>query len=186
VERFVEHIRGEVGGKRIGKSHGSGQLSAEQAGPEDPDRHLAPGSRDRLDSLPWLDGFQVMDQLPPHGGEVVCGGGSAAQSSQRLLVSARCPPQTEINPPRIEGLQRTEFFRYHQRRMVGQHHAGRTHADAFSACGNEPQCHGRCRAGDAGHVVVFGHPEAPVAELFGMAGQIPCVQQGPRVVCCPG
>jgi hypothetical protein len=55
--------------------------------------------------------------------------------------------------------------------MVGQHDAAGAHANRRGALRDIADQHGRGRAGDAWHVVMFGQPEAPVAETFGMLRQ---------------
>jgi hypothetical protein len=67
----------------------------------------------------------------------------------------------------MQRLQRAELLRDDQRRVVGQHHAARTHPDRAGRRREVGQQHGRRRTGDAGHVVVLGHPEPVVAELLG-------------------
>ena len=62
--------------------------------------------------------------------------------------------------------------------MIGQHHAARADPDRGGDGGQVGDQHRRRGAGDAGHIVVFGHPEAGVAEGLGTLGQLGGVGQG--------
>ena len=61
------------------------------------------------------------------------------------------------------------------RRVVRQHHAAGTDADMLGPGRNVADGHRRRGRGDAGHVVMFGHPETGVAPLLGVGGEIACI-----------
>ena len=73
--------------------------------------------------------------------------------------------------PGIERLQRAELLGDHQRRVVGQHDAAGADADGRGAGGHVADDHRGRGAGDAGHVVVLGQPEAAVAPALGVAAR---------------
>ena len=74
--------------------------------------------------------------------------------------------------PGIERLERAELLGDHQRRVVRQHDAAGADADRARAAGDVPDHHRGRRAGDAGHVVVLGEPEAPVAPALGVLREV--------------
>ncbi len=108
-----------------------GELRAEPAGAEQPDRrHVAPAGH-RHDARPRLRPFEQPDQVIELLREGL--GGQpfhrAAQRQGRELVGPRCAADPEIDPARVQGLQRAELLRHHQRSVVGQHHAAGTDPD---------------------------------------------------------
>jgi hypothetical protein len=64
--------------------------------------------------------------------------------------------------------------------MVGQHHAARADAYRFGPTGHMADHYRRRGAGDAGHIVMLGKPEAPVSPLFRVLGEIERVGEGLR------
>jgi hypothetical protein len=56
--------------------------------------------------------------------------------------------------------------------MVGQHDAAGADADRRGAVGDVADQHRRGGTGNAGHVVVFGQPEAPIAKTFRVLRQV--------------
>ena len=110
---------------------------------------------------------------------MVCGvQGIAAQCRHSGAIGARRAPQAQVDAPGIECSQGAELLGDHQRCVVGQHDAAGTNANLAGTLGNKSQ--GDCcrRTGDAGHVVVLGHPEAVVAQLLRVLGQRPRIHQG--------
>ncbi len=70
-----------------------------------------------------------------------------------------------------------ELLGDHQGRVVGQHDAPGADADGGGGFGGVGERHGRGGAGDAGHVVVLGHPVAAVAGPLGVDGEVDGVAQ---------
>jgi hypothetical protein len=63
---------------------------------------------------------EVGEQLNHVIGEGI--GGTSSKGTSRRLIAARRSPEAEINPPAMEGLQRSELLGDHQGRVVRQHH----------------------------------------------------------------
>ena len=101
----------------------------------------------------------------------------AAPAVVRWSVPGARPSPRSMRPG-IQRLQRAELLGDHQRRVVRQHDAAGADADRRGAAGDVADHDRGRRAGDAGHVVVLGEPEAPVAEAFGVAREIDAVAQG--------
>ncbi|MNN21223.1 hypothetical protein D3C81_1345350 [compost metagenome] len=102
----------------------------------------------------------------------------AAQCACGGVVGTRRAAQTQIDAPRIQRSQRAELFGDLQRRVIGQHDAAGADADGRRATGDMADQHRSGGAGDAGHVVVLGQPEAAVAPALGVLGQIKHVAEG--------
>ena len=62
--------------------------------------------------------------------------------------------------------------------MIRQHDAAGTHADGRGAASEITDDDGGRGAGNARHVVMFGHPVARVTKRFGMLSQIQALGQG--------
>ncbi|KAG1440374.1 hypothetical protein G6F57_019048 [Rhizopus arrhizus] len=122
--------------------------------------------------------IQVVQQLAHVLRELVGTVEVAAQGACGGLVGAGRPTQAEVDAVGIQRGQRAELFGHLQRRVIGQHDAAGTDADALGATGDVADQHGRGRAGDAGHVVVFGQPVAAVALRIGVLGQFQHVGEG--------
>ena len=169
----LHHLRGcKMRGKRKRQTQCCCQLRAEQAGAQNPQRHLETRARHRAYRLARRAG-EVIAQLH-HVARKAVGIRieGAAQRARCDLVRARRTAQAEINPPPIQRLERAELLGNHQRRMVGQHDAARTHANTRGAARYMTDQHRRGGAGDAGHAMVLGQPEAVVTPALGMLGQI--------------
>ena len=74
--------------------------------------------------------------------------------------------------PGNSGLQHLETFGDHQRRVVHQHHAARTHTNVPRRRRDLPDHDLGRGAGDAREVVMLGEPIALVAESIGEPRQI--------------
>ncbi len=64
--------------------------------------------------------------------------------------------------------------------MIRQHDAAGTDPQRFGRRCDVADQDGRRRTGDAGDVVMFRQPEAPVAQCFDMAGEIGAVAEAVR------
>ena len=86
----------------------------------------------------------------------------------------------------MQALQQGELFGHDKRRVVGQHDAAGPDVDAFGNGGEMRNQHGWRGAGDAGHVVVLGHPEALEAQPIRGTGKggrgLQCLAAGLAVV----
>jgi hypothetical protein len=157
----------------------AGQLRAVPAGAEQPHRRHVAASRRRGDPRRAVTAGEQLDQAhellrelfgvqPLH---------RAAQRQRGDLVGARRAADAQVDPARVQRLQRAELLGHHQRRVVGQHHAARADPDRRGRRGQVGDQHGRGRAGDGRHVVMLGHPEPPVSEFLGTFSQLSSVAQ---------
>ena len=111
---------------------------------------------------------QIADQLDDVVGEMV--GIEIPVPPQRPgggRVGARGASETEIDAAGVERLERAELLGDDERRMVGEHDAAGADADHRGGVGQVGDEHRRRGAGDRGHAVMLGHPEAAVAESLG-------------------
>ena len=95
-----------------------------------------------------------------------------------LLIRAGCASQAEVDPSGIEGGQGAKLFGDDQGCVVGEHDAAGADADGFRSAGDVADDDGGGGAGDAGHVVVLGEPEAAVVEALGVAGEVEGAVEG--------
>lgn len=84
LERPHQRVGSEVGGEGIGQAEHGGELGAEQAGAEDPQRHVGIGAGNRLEELAGLDWTQQGLKL-----EDVLGNLSELPGSRRSASSVR-------------------------------------------------------------------------------------------------
>ncbi|MDH6676434.1 hypothetical protein M2284_000622 [Rhodococcus sp. LBL1] len=75
-------------------------------------------------------------------------------------------PDAQVDPVRVQRVEGAELFGDDERLVVGQHDAARPDPDGVGDGGDLSDHHCGCGAGDAWHRVVFGEPEAVVAEPF--------------------
>ena len=129
--------------------------------------------------LPRLGRVEIVQQFDDVAREGVRAAGQVtAQGLGGQAVRARRAPKAQVDAPGKQGGQRPELLGDDQRRVVGQHDAAGADSDRRGSGADERQGHGRRRAGDAGHVVVLGHPEAMIAEPLGVPRQVQAVAQG--------
>ena len=98
------------------------------------------------------------------------------------MIGTGCASKAEIDSAREERLERPELFGDDERRVVGKHDAAGTDADRLRATGDVRDHHGGRGARNARHVVMFGEPEADVAEPLGMTREIEGVLERRRRV----
>jgi len=98
--------------------------------------------------------------------------GRPAQRGGGHRVGARRPADAQVDAAGVERLQHAELLGDHQRGVVGQHDAAGAHPDGRGRVGDMADQDGRCRARDAGHVVVLGDPEPAEPEPLGMPGEV--------------
>src|SRR3954447_8262255 len=163
LQRLHQVIRREVRRKRERHTQRSGELRAEKARPQQPDRHVEADSRDRAYLLARLKRPKVRPELLYVAHEVLFGSGKiAAERARCRLVRAWRPPDSEVDPVWIQRLQRAELFRDDKRCMVREHYTARAYADAAGSAGHVSYDDGRRGARDAGHIVVLGQPVAVI------------------------
>ena len=160
-----------MAGEGVGEPQLSGQLGAEQAGAQKPDRHAQAGARHGADGLVLGGRFEPLDQFDHVARKLVGAFEIATQSARGGAVRAGRAAQAQVDPVGEQGLQRAELFGHDQRRVIGQHDAARADADALRPRRHMADDDGGRGAGDAGHVVVFGQPEPPVAQAVGGLGE---------------
>ena len=165
----------------------AGHLRAVATGAEQPDGGLVAQAGHRGDPRELVPVRPVAgeeaEQVHELLGEIVRGQRlrRAAQRRRRDLVRTRRAADAEVDAAGMERLEHAELLGDHQRHMVGQHHAAGADPDDLRRVGDVTDQHGRRRAGDAGHVVVLGHPEPVETEVLGALGQ---VDGGPECVAC--
>ena len=140
--------------------------------PEDPQRHLGSRRRHGLDALIGTGRRQEGLQLEHVLREVFGGFRRAAQGAQRELVGARRAAEPEVDAAGKQPRQRAELLGDDVGRMVGQHDAAGADADGLRAGGDMRDDDRGRGAGDARHVVMLGHPDAAIAPVLGMGGEI--------------
>src|SRR5690606_3936897 len=103
--------------------------------------------------------------------------GRTAHGAHGDLVCAWRSAEPQVDPPRIEPLERSELLGDDVGRVVRQHDAAGTDPDGARAVGDMADDDRRGGAGDPFHVVVLGDPYAAVAPLLGVDGKVPRVVQ---------
>ena len=98
--------------------------------------------------------------------------GSRREGLRGPRIGAGRPAEAEVDAVRVERGERAELLGDDERGVIGQHDAAGADADGFRAAGDVAEGDGGGGAGDAGHVVVLGEPEAAIAEALGVAGEI--------------
>ena len=180
-ERGHQLLRREVRGEGVGQAIFGGDLRAERARPQDPQRHMRAGRRHRLHLLARLHVREPMLELEHVLGKAI-GVVAAAQRLHGELVGARRAAEPEVDPVGEEPRQRAELLGDDQRRMIGQHDPARAHTDRLRARRDMAE-DDRCRrAGDPRHVVMLGHPEAAIAPALGMGREIARIVERPTGV----
>ncbi len=159
-------------GEGVGQAELRGELRAEQARTEDPERHVQPGAGHGLDCLVGARGSEIGLQFEHVLGEAVGGHRAAAHRPHRHLVGAGRPAEAEIDAAGKERFERAELLGDDQRGVVRQHDAAGADADGLRRGGELADDDGGGGAGDADHVVMLGDPVAGVAEGFRMAGEV--------------
>src|SRR5207302_10599504 len=103
---------------------------------QDVEGHIGPLAWRRIDAWdPGLAG-EVALELEHVLWETLGRHRVAAQGEHSVLVRAGGSPQTEVNAPRMQGLERAELFRNHQRGVVREHDSAGTKADAVGERGD--------------------------------------------------
>src|SRR5580704_15635357 len=151
------------------------QHRAEMARSEDIERHFGSRRRDRLDAL--IRNGRRQERLELHNvlGKGLRGLRRATQGVQRELIRAWRTAEPEIDTAGKEPLQRSELLGDDVGRMVRKHDAACPDPNGRRPLGDVSK-HDRCRgAGNASHVVMLGHPDAPVAQFLGVSGEVASV-----------
>src|SRR5712692_2120795 len=92
-------------------------------------------------------------------------------------IAARRPADAEINPSRIQRLQHTKGLCYFQGAVMREHHAATADTNRIRAGGNLTDHDLRRSAGKAWQVVMLGHPETLVAQLFSRSREFDSLPQ---------
>ncbi|MNN24775.1 hypothetical protein D3C81_1382170 [compost metagenome] len=128
-QRFVHGIRREVRGEGEWQTHRCRQPRTEQAGTQQPHRHIHARTRHGLHALPRLRRREVMQQLGHVLRELVGTVEVAAQCTCGGVVGTRRATEAQVDASRIKRGQRAELLGDLQRRVVGQHDAAGADAD---------------------------------------------------------
>ena len=173
-------------GEREGKAQRGGELGAEQARAEDPDLDVGAGAGEGAHPLARLRLAEVAEQLDDVLGKAV---GVAHQRAAERVGGRRVgpgrAPEPEVDPPGVERVERAELLGDDQRRVVGEHDPARADADRRRAGGDVSDRNRGRGAGDAGHVVVLGEPEAAVAPALGVPREVDGVARERRAASPP-
>ena len=184
VERGERATGVEVVGEGEREAEDAGELCAVAARPEQDDLWRRRRRRGRDEVLPQAafapDVAQQAHEVEEIAGEVV--GAEcvrrAAEGGRRPLIGAGRPAEAEVDATGVERFERRDLLGHDQRGVVGQHDAARADPDAIRAGRQVGHQDRRGRARHRGHVVMLGHPEAVVAERFGLLGDDGCVGKG--------
>ena len=170
----VEHIGGrEVGSESEWKAEMRSKLRAVQAGAKHPDGNLQARAGKGSDGLAGSGRFEIVLELEDVFCEAIGAGGEiAAKCAGGELVGARSAAEAEIDSAGKKRGERAELFGDDQRRMIGEHNAAGADANGFCAAGYVSDDDRGGGAGDAGHVVVLGEPEAAIAPFFGVLREV--------------
>src|SRR5690606_706037 len=140
------------------------------AGAQDPDGDLEAFSGEGPDFSPVVFGTEVALQLLDFTCEVVMHVHPVAPEGHGgQLISARRPPQAQVDPPRIHRFQGAELFGDDQGCMVRQHNAAGADPDMLCFSGHMADKHGGSRAGDVFHIMMLSQPDTAVAQALDMA-----------------
>ena len=96
----------------------------------------------------------------------------AAHGERSQAVGAGRAAEAEVDAAGMQRLQQAEGLGDLERRVVGQHDPAGADAQMVGAAGDVADHDLGGAAGQAGGVVVFGEPEAVVAEAVGQHGEI--------------
>ena len=95
-----------------------------------------------------------------------------AQGAQRKLIGAWRAAQPQVDAPGKKPRQRSELLGDDIRRVVRKHDATCPDPDGARSLGDVTK-HDRCRrAGDARHIVMLRHPDAPISQFLGVSGEV--------------
>ena len=104
----------------------------------------------------------------------------APERDGRERIGARCAAEAEVDAARVERLEQAVDLGDAERRVVREHDPARAEAETLGARGDVRDQDLRRRRRDAGHVVVLGVPEPPVAEALERVGEALRVARGWR------
>ena len=170
---LVQQRRRKVRGKREGQAERRGDLCAERARPEDPNRHRETATGNRAHRLPRLRRAEVVHHLHHVlGKRLGIGIERAPQRVGRRVICSWRATQSEINATGKQRRQRAELLRHLERRVIGQHDAAGANANGLRAGTDMANQHRGRGARNAGHVVMLGQPEAVIAPRFRMLREI--------------
>ena len=164
--------------ERVRQTERGGELGTEQRRAEDPQRDVRALAGHRLDVLVGRRVAEQRLQLLDVLRERVRAREVPAQRAHRRLVGAGRAAEAEVDPARVERLERPELLRDHERRVVREHHPAGPDADRARALGDEADRDRGGRGRDPGHVVVLGQPEAVVAEAFRVLRELTRAMKG--------
>ena len=109
-------------------------------------------------------GDQVIDLLRviPN----IAGLAGVGECNRGSLIAPRRAAKTEVYAARIKGFKDAEYLGNFEGAIVGQHHAPAPDSNMLRTGGNLANHDFRTGPGEAGQIVMLGHPEAFVAEFF--------------------
>ncbi len=173
LDRLLHQARREMRGEGVGEPERRRELGAEEARAEHPDLDVGALAGNGADAGALAGRLEIVEELDHVLREAVdVAGERAAERPRRRHVGAGGAAEAEVDAPGMEGGERAEGFRHHQRRVVGEHDAAGADADRRRAGGDMGDHHRGRGAGDAGHVVMLGEPVAAIAETLRMAGEV--------------
>ena len=176
-DRLIHRGGREVRGKGVWQPERGGELRTEQAGAQNPQRHLCACARGRADPRLPVIGEIALQFHHVARERLRIAFQRAAKRARYPLVRSRRASQPQIDPAGIQRVERAELFGDHQRRMVGQHDPARADTDRLRLARNMADHHRRRGARNARHAMMFGDPIARIAAGFGLTRQIGGVGQ---------
>lgn len=174
-----QHLGGEVRGEGEGQPKLGGEARAEVAGAEERDGDVAVLAGERFDRLMRDAGAEIGAKLGDEVGKVVSSLAEVAtESAHGVEVATGCAAQAEIDAAGVQGLEGAELLGYDEGRVIGEHDSAAADADGAGGGGDVSDEDCGCGAGEAFDGVVFGKPEAAIAPLLGVAGEIDGARDG--------
>ena len=171
-QRLIQRVGREMRREGIGQAQRRGELRAEQARSQNPDRHVGAGARRRANAGLAVVGEQALQLHHVLGKGVGIGLERPPKRAGDALVGTGRAAKAKIDPAGKQRLQRAELLGDLQRRMVGQHDPAGADADRSRCRRDMADHHRRRRAGDPRHAVMFRAPIAAIAKRFGMPREI--------------
>ena len=170
---MLEHLGGEVRGEGEGKALLDGEARAEVAGAEEGDGDVAVLAGKSFHGLIVDAGAEISAELGKKFGEVVAGLAEiATQCAHGMEVAAGSAAEAEVDAAGIEGFKGAELLGYYKRSVVGEHDPAAADANCAGCRGDVSDQDGSRGAGEAVDGVVLREPEATIAPLLGVAGEI--------------
>ena len=160
LERGQQRLGREVRGEGVRQPEQRRDLRAVEARAEDPERDVGAHARNRADALVGRRVVEVALELEDVLGKGVGSRRIPAKGVHRRQIGAGSAAEPEVDPARVECLERPELLGDHERRVVREHDPARADADRARARRDVGDHDRRRGARDPERVVMLGEPEA--------------------------